>query len=238
MEDSVIFSKEEQAVHQLILKAYALKEPGLFFGKMGVAIACFDYGKRSGNQVITDLGDDLIDGILEEVDYRTHWNFATGLCGIAWGIEYLMQHKYVQCNSNAVCGDLDKSVESVCIHRMEDLSIDTGIEGLLHYVLMRIKGSLLQNNVIPFTVDFLDDIYSKINVLHSQNVPDSLKQLIEEFIFFRKTGKIKSYSPIISDFIKSEAFAQEIKSAKTGLKNGLVGWLYAFNSKLSNTLRR
>lgn len=114
-----------------------------------------------------------------------------------------MQHKYVQCNSNAVCGDLDKSVESVCIHRMEDLSIDTGIEGLLHYVLMRIKGSLLQNNVIPFTVDFLDDIYSKINVLHSQNVPDSLKQLIEEFIFFRKTGKIKSYSPIISDFIKS-----------------------------------
>ena len=221
MEDSVIFSKEEQAVHQLILKAYALKEPGLFFGKMGVAIACFDYGKRSGNQVITDLGDDLIDGILEEVDYRTHWNFATGLCGIAWGIEYLMQHKYVQCNSNAVCGDLDKSVESVCIHRMEDLSIDTGIEGLLHYVLMRIKGSLLQNNVI-----------------HSQNVPDSLKQLIEEFIFFRKTGKIKSYSPIISDFIKSEAFAQEIKSAKTGLKNGLAGWLYAFNSKLSNTLRR
>lgn len=222
------FTSEEQVVHQLFLKSYALKDPGLFFGKLGVAIACFDYGKRIESPIISDLGYELASGILDMIDHRTSFDFATGVSGIAWGIEYLIQQQYMVCDSNVVCADLDKRMELLCVHRLRNFSIDNGLEGILHYVLMRIKGALQQNSPVPFSFEFLNDLSTCIEAKKVFQMTTPLGELANQFKSFLLNGKEVSYQPDILSFIEGKAFSEEISSAKLGLKKGLAGWLYSF----------
>lgn len=220
------FTTKESVLHNLFLNAYSIKSPGLLFGKLGIAIACLDYGKRNCNKVVSDFGNELSDGILDNVDHRTGFDFATGLAGIGWGIEYIIQQGYADCYSNVICADLDGRMESICLCRMKDYSLDSGLEGILHYVLMRIKGALMQNNNVPFSSGFLDDLSACLCPDNLTRMPLSLITLAKVFENFRKDGKNVSYQPDIRSFIEGKVFSEEIGTARLGLKKGLAGWLY------------
>lgn len=222
-----IFTEKESVIHQLFLKAYTVKSPSLFYGKMGIALMLFEYGRRTGNALFSDLGDELVDNILDDVDSKTGLGFATGLAGIAWGIEYLAQQKYVECNTNQVCMEIDCRMEKMSVHRLHDLSLETGLEGLLHYVLMRIKGSLEQNRTIPFSTDFLSDIQMTITHLQENDLPAPLKHLSEIFACFMCKGNVENYSPAIRSFITtSPDLLKDVEKVPLGLRKGLAGWLY------------
>ena len=60
------FTDKEKVFHQLFLRAYSVKSPGLLYGKLGIAISLFDYAKRSGNTLFGDFGEELIDGSCNE----------------------------------------------------------------------------------------------------------------------------------------------------------------------------
>lgn len=221
-----VFSEKGSVIHQLFLKAYTIKSPGLLYGKMGIATALLDYGYRTGNSLFSDLGDELTNGILNDVDSKIGFDFATGLAGIAWGIEYLVQKKYVECDTNQVCAEIDRRMEKVCAHRLYDLSLETGLEGLLHYVLIRLKGSFEQNNPIPFSSDFLNDLQFAITHIEESDLPDTLKNLSEVFLNFMCDGSIESYIPTIHSLIMTPLILEEVEKAPLGLRRGLAGWLY------------
>lgn len=226
--DERIFTEKESVIHQLFLRAYTVKSPSLFYGKMGIALTLFDYGRRIGNALFSDLGDELIDGILDDVDSKTGFDFATGLAGIAWGIEYLVQQKYMECNTNQVCVEIDRRMEKISIHRLNDLSLETGLEGLLHYVLIRIKGSLEQNSTIPFSMDFLNDMQMSITHLQESNLPDPLRLLSGIFCSFMSKGNVENYIPTILSFITTNpVLLADVEKAPLGLRKGLAGWLYS-----------
>lgn len=225
--DEHIFTEKESVIHQLFLKAYTVKSPSLFYGKMGIAISLFDYGRYTGNSLFSDLGDELIDGILNDVDSKIGFDFATGLAGIAWGIEYLVQQMHVECDTNQVCAEIDQRMEKICIHRLNDLSLEAGLEGLLHYVLIRLKGALRQNGTIPFSSDFLSDIQTTITNQEESNLPDTLKKLNDAFDCFMCNGSIERYIPVIHSFIITQPISfGDVEKTSLGLRRGLAGWLY------------
>lgn len=134
---TVHFTLEESVCHHLFLKSPFIKDMGLFEGKMGIAISFLIYGRETENSVYSDFGDYLLDGLLAKVDKRIGLGFATGLSGIGWGIEYLIQNGFVCCNSHEVCKEIDELILLYDLRRMKDFLLSTGIEGLLHYVLDR-----------------------------------------------------------------------------------------------------
>lgn len=226
--DEHIFTEKELVIHQLFLKAYIVKSPSLFYGKMGIALTLFDYARRTSNTLFSDLGDELIDGILDDVDSKTGFDFATGLAGIAWGIEYLVQQKHVECDTNQVCAEIDRRMEKMSIHRLNDLSLETGLEGLLHYVLIRIKGSLEQNGTVPFSTDFLSDMQMTITHLLESDLSDPLRNLSEVFCGFMCKGKVENYIPTIYSFITTNpVLLEDVEKAPLGLRRGLAGWLHS-----------
>ena len=213
-----IFTARELVINQLIQKAYSVKSPGLLYGKMGIALSLFDYGRHTGCAVFSDLGDELTDGILDDVECKTGFDFAT--------IEYLAQQGYVECDTNQVCAEIDRRMEKLCVHRLNDLSLETGLEGLLHYLLARLQGALRQNGNVPFSADFLHEVQSTINNIGEIHLPDSLHKQADTFHAFMHGEGKHIYTPDISSFIVVQSFPEDVETAPLGLRKGLAGWLY------------
>lgn len=222
----ITFTLKEKIIHHLMLKTAFLKKDGLLYGKLGIAIAFFEYGKFSNNPILIDYGDELIDGFLNEIDDRVTRDFATGLCGFGWGIEYMIQRQFVDCDSNEACADIDKKVMAIDIRRMDDLTLETGLEGFIHYILIRLKGAMIQRNNRPFDDIYLRDIYSRLQSLSEDRVSSSLFNLKQIFLSYINNGAL-DYKLDICTFTNDLRIEdeEEILSSKLGLVDGLAGEL-------------
>jgi hypothetical protein len=223
----VDFSFEEQLIHQLTLKSNRMKEASLFHGKLGVAIAFFEYGRFSENKVYTAFADELIDGFLSQVNDRTPFVFSSGLSGIGWGVEYLIQRGFVACDSNQVCADLDALVMRTDLRRVKDLTVASGMEGVLHYVLMRIKGAAMQNNPVPFDAGYFSILREALASVPADRQTERFTHLTAQFLSFMETG-VCPYEPDLLALIEAAGFEEkDILQAKLGLNGGLAGRLLA-----------
>ena len=219
------FKFEESLIHHIILKMINFNNYGLLNGKIGIAIAFFNYGKYSKNKVLTELADELIDGILTKINKKIGIGLDNGFSGIGWGIEYLIQKNFVEADSNKACKDIDEIIMETDVRRMYDLSLKTGIEGVMHYVLARIKGALMQNNDIPFDELYLNDIQKTLLKINKTSTAPSLFSLIEKFDEFINKG-VCNYELYIESLIEYiDIKENDIINAKLGLNEGLAGKL-------------
>jgi len=95
-----------------MLKSFNIANLGLFHGKIGIALFFYHYCQHTGNVVYSDYADDLLDNILDNIHTYLPSTFESGLTGIAWGIEYLIQNNFVLGNSNEICEDIDAHIMS------------------------------------------------------------------------------------------------------------------------------
>lgn len=107
---------EERMVNHLIIHSFDENRLGLLDGRMGIAIAFYWLGRNCGNAIYTNWGNQLLDSILENLTPALPKDFATGLCGIVWGIKYLLHTGFVTTDSNDIFEELDKLI----------IGIDTG----------------------------------------------------------------------------------------------------------------
>lgn len=221
----VDFTLEQSIIHHLLLKTVGIEDYSLFNGKLGISIAFFEYGKYSKNQIYIDFADELIDNFLSKINHRMFYELSTGLSGIGWGIEYMIQKEFVEYDSNQACKDIDNMVMCVDIKRIKDWSLETGIEGILHYLLARITGSHRQNNPIPFDSLYLKNVCEVLFSIPTVEISDNLNLLIEKFNSFIDNG-ICDYRLDISRIIDYASFEEkDILQARLGLQRGLAGKL-------------
>ena len=71
-------------------------------------------------------------------------DFANGLTGIGWGVEYLIQKGFQKGVGVEICEAIDAKLMAVNLRRVHDLSLETGIEGWLHYIMAHAQGAKLQ----------------------------------------------------------------------------------------------
>lgn len=220
------FTIEEDVIHHLMLYAALLKRNGLFYGKIGIAVAFVECGKYWNNPVYFDYAKELKNNLLSNIDYNIPFDFATGLSGFGWGIEYMIQNQFKDSENKEICTNIDQKIMSMNVKRITDLSLENGLEGFLHYILIRLKGSEERKTSIPFDDNFLKDTFYKLQSLKEEEISDCLYCLKNMYISFFNTGSLL-YKPDVSLFtndlnIKNEG---DIVLAKLGLSDGLAGKL-------------
>jgi len=222
------FNIEQQIIHQLLLKSGQEYNIGLFNGKMGLVLFFAHYSKITCNLIYEDIADELMNEITEEIHNDLPIGFDSGLSGIGWGIEYLIQKGFLKGNSLEICEEIDKKIMEKDTRRMTDYSIETGLGGIFHYVLAHIKGVKEGCDSLPFDNDYLHDL-SEIALCLSYNpkMSTEMKDLCECYTEFYKNGKPIDYSLKISNFTEIiDLNEKKLNEYPIGFKKGLMSTLF------------
>lgn len=214
---------KQRIIHYLMLKTPLLQDLGLFNGKMGIAIAFYLLSRENRINVYRDFAEEILDLIFEEIHEKTPLDFNSGLLGIGWGLEFLIQHKFVEGSSLDICDEIDNKLLKLDIRRIENYSLGNGLHGIINYVLIHIKNCIIQNENPPFDNMFISDLYEKVNKPSSLNQNHSF--LLDTTIFKNYVEKgIIDYNTTFMKFWKNiDNFEiNKIYEYKLGIQQGLA----------------
>lgn len=165
-------SPMKDRLYHLILHSCDVQDCGLLHGKMGIALALATYARQNKQKAIEDYASYLLKRTLHYVHKNMPWSFGKGLCGIVWGIEYLAQNGYMDIDTTDVCEELDRRIMQVSPLRIDDFSLEDGLEGLLLYVNAHIKSG----DKNPFDQSFIDELQNAIDEKYAAMSPSLQKQ--------------------------------------------------------------
>lgn len=83
----------------------------------------------------------LVDSVMDQLTTTVSIDFANGLSGIGWGIEYLIQNNYMKGCGADILQNLDERIMQFDVTRFKDWSLEKGLLGILHYVLYHLQGA-------------------------------------------------------------------------------------------------
>jgi len=182
-----------QIANSLLLNAGKINEPGFFNGKIGIALFFYHYIQIDNNRVYSGFADELLDDAAGSLNEKMSVNFADGMTGIAWTINYLIENKFIEADCNVL-----EDIDIVLKNNYPDISADLNseyplfskgiyfIERNYHFdywvnVLDEIKNVLTQSSRI-FPLNYLISImyvFSQINIKFSADLlPDLYEQMI------------------------------------------------------------
>jgi hypothetical protein len=124
----------------LLLNASFTDNIGLLNGKMGISIFFYKYGRYTGNKIFTDYAGELIDEIYEEICTNTSVDFANGLTGIGWGIEYMVENGFIDADTDEALADIDNAVYRSMFNTPLLLDSGNDLFGYGLYCITRLRG--------------------------------------------------------------------------------------------------
>lgn len=177
---TIFQSKYEQALAFLTINCSFVPDLGLFHGKMGFVLFFAHYAKINNSAIYDDLAGKLMDEISTELHKESSISLESGLCGIGWGIEYLVQNKFMEGNTDEILKDIDNRIMEYNPKRMNDLSFRHGLGGILAYVVARLS-SLRESGSKPFDENFLKELKESIYQIDLGEDKELPKALISDF---------------------------------------------------------
>lgn len=220
------FTLTERILHLLLMKSEFLTDYGLLSGQMGIILAVTAYNREARTEVYEDFADDLFDTILKKLHNDFPVGFEKGLCGIGWGVEYLIGHGFVEGCGVEVCEALDRKIMEKDPRRISDLSLETGLEGLLNYVLAHLYGAVRQQSALPFDREYLDNLFSAVEKACRQPATPSLRTLSDVYRRFMAGETGWSYPMSLKPFLAPvEIDEKRLCDYPLGIKEGLAGIL-------------
>lgn len=202
----------ELIVHHQLLYSSFERNIGIRRGKMGTVILFFQYAHYMDDRLYEDFAGELLDEICNNITLETAWGFDDGLVGIGWGIEYLVQQKFIEGNTDEILLDIDKKIMEKDIQRIDDLSFQTGFEGLAFYVLARLLSS--RDNGIPFDAIYLSGIKRKC-VGSLEFAGEGMKLLLD---FMQGKNIQYPFSSVLDKIMNEGNMKKEELSWNAGLK--------------------
>ena len=100
----------DRLTHHLILNYHFAPNAGLLNGKMGGVVFFGRYARHTGKAYFREYAEELLDEVFDMVHENIPINFVDGLCGIGWGVEYLIQNSLMEGDSDDVLEYIDKKV--------------------------------------------------------------------------------------------------------------------------------
>lgn len=198
----------------LLLNASFIDNIGLLNGKMGIAIFFYHYSRHTNTKIFEEYAGELIDEIYEEINTNTPVNFADGLTGIGWGIEYLVQNRFVEADTNEALGEIDNAIYKHRLNSPVLLESGDDLFGYGFYHIARLRGhkiddddlnTLMKKNHLIFLTDECERLlihkrYLDFNILSlSTRAINSLLWFLLEMqemeLFPVKVRKLLQYLP-------------------------------------------
>ena len=190
----------ERIARHLMMHASFLPNIGLYHGKMGIVLFFAHYARNTGNTLYEDFAGELLDEVYEEIHSALPVDFESGLCGIGWGIEYLLQNGFMEGDADEALAELDANMMERDLRRITDYSMRTGLEGISCYVSKRINSPFRKHGKLPFDETYLNEWK---NVASSISIPEE--------------------KVILDSMINTLPEGEDIGIWKLGLKNGCAG---------------
>uniref|UniRef100_UPI004026F0F9 lanthionine synthetase LanC family protein n=1 Tax=Parabacteroides distasonis TaxID=823 RepID=UPI004026F0F9 len=91
------------------LKAEVLENPGLYNGRLGMAILFYEYSRYCDDPLYEQFADEIMDSILELPDVLP-LNFSEGISGIGWGMVYLLRKGFIEGDMDDILSDIDQKL--------------------------------------------------------------------------------------------------------------------------------
>jgi len=204
---SKVDSRLQRIANVLLLNASFIDNLGLLNGKMGIAIFFYHYSRYTGNKIFEDYAGELIDEIYEEININTPVDFANGLTSIGWGIEYLVNNGYLDCDTDEVLVDIDNAIFNATMGSTISIQNQKELFGFGLFYLARLKdrehdddklGPLKKKQILLYIMDECDLILTK-DLLLGVHIPILTMSQINSLLWFiLKTRKL-TLSPVKSD---------------------------------------
>ena len=194
----------------LMLTSSFIDNLGVLNGKMGIIIFFYHYAQYTQCERYEKFAGELVDELYEDISARTPIDFANGLCGIAWGMTYLINHHFVSADTDILC-DFDSKIMQIDVTKMNDLSIETGLAGIGYYVLCRYCEDNGRNYLLESYVAAV-----RHALLNSRNM-ECLK-VLKLFHSVSHTSAVQ-----MDDILRSFLPKDGLKPTSIGIKNGLTG---------------
>ena len=141
--------------NNLLINAVNLDVPGLFYGKMGVVLYFAHLARFTGKSSYEDYAGELLEFAYQEVYNCLPVDFSSGLCGIAWGIHYLLQKGFMEGDADDILSEIDAKIMERDLRRITDLTVETGLAGIGYYIKARVNSCLQKNLALPFDGEYL-----------------------------------------------------------------------------------
>jgi hypothetical protein len=107
---SIIDFHLQRIANALLLNASFINNLGLLNGKMGIAIFFYHYSGYTGKENYKNFAKELINEVFQEINIETPIDFANGLTGIGWSIEYLNKKGLVSEEKYPTLAEIDKTI--------------------------------------------------------------------------------------------------------------------------------
>jgi len=111
----------ERIARHLMMHASFLPNIGLYHGKMGIVLFFAHYARYTGNPLYEEYAGELMNEVYEGYHPNLPANFEYGLCGIGWGIEYLLQNGFMEGDADEILAEIDAHVMERDLRRITDL---------------------------------------------------------------------------------------------------------------------
>lgn len=224
------YNDSVRILHCLLMQASAMQDKGLLHGQIGIVLALAECYRETSMVIYEDLMEELLDVLVENVPRRSECSFSDGLCGIGWGLEFLLQGSWIEGNGLELCAEIDEVLMKENLRRLSDWSLATGLEGMLHYVLAHLQGCWRQFGKLPFDTEFYQDLYVVVSRAKIQSgIPETLKLLINSFVSFFQSGIPPYYEFDLLSLIQPESVDVDVLQCPLGLSDGLAGKLLLFH---------
>lgn len=165
----------------LIINASFSDSIGLFHGKMGIVIFFYHYACYIKNSIYEEFAGELLEEIYEEVHADVPIGFESGLCGIAWGIEYLEQNKFVEGNTAIILKNIDLFLMEREPKRMIDLSFRHGLAGIGFYVACHTR--VEKETQIVLDIDYFERLSAAMTLISKDTDWLSVSVSLPDFLF-------------------------------------------------------
>lgn len=127
-----------------------IHESGIYDGRAAATIWMLHYENYSDKD-LSEYWMELLEEIREDAEQqKLPWNFRNGLCGIGWMYIYLKTQGYILEDVEPILHHIDRAILQLSVKHIEDDSIETGIGGLLCYIVTRMRYLASMENMQPF----------------------------------------------------------------------------------------
>jgi len=146
----------EKIFNHLLLNVFYLKNQGLYYGKTGCLLFFAHFAKLYNDEVTDEVVSEIIDDIFASVVNIQELGIPNGLCGIGWGVEYMIQNQLMEGDTDDVLVNLDRVIYS---KEIKTVASCPDFSDILKYITVRLTSCCGESKNLPFPRDYLSELY-------------------------------------------------------------------------------
>ena len=204
--------------HHLLLNKVYITNPGLYFGKTGCLLFFVHYAHLFEDDIHDEIVAEIIDDLFAVVGSVSALDIQHGLCGIGWGMEYILQNRLMEGDSDEILADLDKTIVN---RDVKTISSHPDFADILRYVAVRLTSPCGGGTELPFPHNYLMELYNAVG--HPERTADvnihdanTVKKTLE-------TGRFTEKPIGLTDDMLGQVSLNRFPLVLSGLCNGLSG---------------